>query len=354
VSCFRVRALFSAYIDEEISPSSRHVLERHLASCPTCRRELEAWRTLSGALRRLGEEPVAVPPSFRAGIMARLPARESATRRRVTLWTGWSRGVRVAAAATVLALLVGGVTLGAGLAGRTQVLPSPLAQRDQSPVVTTVPPAAEHEPSGVAAPQPPEENKIPPAAPSQPGSGSRQSGDAAPAPATPTGENSTVPQPPPQATGWQVTFTSKTTERVAVSLWLEVPRLSDATAEMAALAQQYRATQKNTPLGPGADGHARMLVSLSAPAENYETLLERLSAVGRETDRRITRADVTSELTALNGELVRLKGERDSLRRQGADVAPLEDQIRDLERKRDDLLRVTIAVWLTETGAETR
>ncbi len=353
MSCFRVRALFSAYIDEEISPSSRRVLERHLASCAACRRELDAWRALSGALRLLGEEPVAVPPSFRAGIMARLPARESATRRRVALWTGWSRGLRVAAAAAVLALLVGGVTVAAGLAGRTQVLPSHLAHRDRPPVVTTAPPAAEREPSGVTAQQPPEENKMP-AAPSQPGSGNRQSEGAAPAPAPPTGEKPTVPQQTPQSAGWQVAFTSKTTERVAVSLWLEVPRLSDATAEIAALAQQYRATQKNTPLGPGADGHARMLVSLSAPAEDYETLLERLSAVGRETDRRITRTDVTSELTALNGELVRLKGEMDSLRRQGADVAPLEDRIRDVERKRDDLLRVTIAVWLTETGAGTR
>ncbi|MBC7105120.1 MAG: hypothetical protein H5T97_04210, partial [Firmicutes bacterium] len=64
--------------------------------------------------------------------------------------------------------------------------------------------------------------------------------------------------------------------------------------------------------------------------------------------------DVTSELAALEGELVRLKARVEELRLQGADAAPLEDQIRSLERKREDLLHATVAIWLTETGTAPR
>lgn len=350
-----MRALFSAYLDHELSPAARHALERHLASCATCRRELDAWRTLSGALRRLGEEPVAVPAGFRARLMERLPVRDTTVRRRWPSRSAWARGLRLAAAAAVLALLIAGVTLGAGSTGRVPVLPWHVANRGQPPVVVTAPPATEQTPSDATAPQPQEENRITlPAVRPEPASSGSQPQQAAPTLVPPTPEKPTTTQPGPRQTGLQVAFTSKTAERVAVSLWLEVARLSDATAEMAAVAQQYRASQKNTFLGPGADGRARMLVTLSAPVGGYETLLERLAGVGRETDRRVTRTDATSELNALEAELVRLEGEMESLRRQGADVAHLEDQIRDLERKRDELGRVTIAVWLTETAAEAR
>ncbi|MGQ9531477.1 MAG: zf-HC2 domain-containing protein [Desulfotomaculales bacterium] len=354
MSCFRMRALFSAYLDHELPPAARHALERHLASCATCRRELDAWRTLSGALRRLGEEPVAVPAGFRTRLMERLPVRDTTVRRRWSPWSAWSRNLRLSAAAAVLALLIAGVSLSAGSTGRAPVLPWQAANR-QPPVVITAPPATEQTPSDATAPQPQEENRITlPATRPGPDEAGSQPQQGAPTPVPPAPEKPTTTQPVPRQTGLQVAFTSKTAERVAVSLWLEVPRLSDATAEMAAVAQQYRASQKNTSLGPGADGRARMLVTLNAPAGTYEALLERLAGVGRETDRRVTRTDATSELNALEAERVRLEGEMESLRRQGADVAHLEDQIRDLERKRDELGRVTIAVWLTETGAEAR
>jgi hypothetical protein len=344
-----MRALFSAYLDQELSPGARHALERHLASCDACRRELDAWRTLSGALRRLGEETVVVPAGFRARLMERLPVRDTAVRR------PWSRGLRLSAAAAVLVLLLAGVTFGAGSTGRVPVLPWQVANRDQPPAVVTAPPATEQTTSDATAPQPRGERETAaPAVPTEAKGAGAELRPAAPTPVPPAPEKPTTTQAVPRQTGLQVAFTSKTAERVAVSLWLEVARLSDATAEMAAVAQQYQASQKNTSLGPGADGRARMLVTLSAPAGAYEALLERLAGVGRETDRRVTRTDATSELNALEAELVRLKGEMESLRRQGADVAHLEDQMRDLERKREELGRVTIAVWLTETGAGAR
>jgi len=58
----RFRDQLSPYLDDELAPARREALERHLASCDACRRELA---DLSAAVRALRELPsVDVPRSF--------------------------------------------------------------------------------------------------------------------------------------------------------------------------------------------------------------------------------------------------------------------------------------------------
>ena len=53
----------SAYLDAQLEPLERRKLERHLASCNSCREELESLRATVALLRRVPQ--VAVPRSFR-------------------------------------------------------------------------------------------------------------------------------------------------------------------------------------------------------------------------------------------------------------------------------------------------
>ncbi|HJQ97856.1 MAG TPA: zf-HC2 domain-containing protein [Candidatus Polarisedimenticolaceae bacterium] len=64
------RDLLSAYLDDELTLDERHAVDRHLALCERCRKDLLSLKALA---RAVGEEPVpAVPPELAMRISRRL------------------------------------------------------------------------------------------------------------------------------------------------------------------------------------------------------------------------------------------------------------------------------------------
>ena len=77
-------AMLNLYADGELEPEREPALEAHLAACAACRAQLDALLAFRRALR---EEPLAVPASIDAAILARA----TATRRRPAPYTAARR-----------------------------------------------------------------------------------------------------------------------------------------------------------------------------------------------------------------------------------------------------------------------
>jgi len=116
--CFRYKRLLIPYIECGLGDPARERLEAHLAGCESCRVELEALRSVSGALRQ-AENPAAEPASdLWARVNVRIQTQPTARAR-----TPWLRAPQIASAAA--ALLVVGIGIG-------MVLTNPPAVHRQS------------------------------------------------------------------------------------------------------------------------------------------------------------------------------------------------------------------------------
>lgn len=72
MECDKAKELLSAYLDGEVTEKERHLLEEHLASCKSCRQELEELRRIVGLVASLPKE--AAPEGFAQRTVASLPA----------------------------------------------------------------------------------------------------------------------------------------------------------------------------------------------------------------------------------------------------------------------------------------
>lgn len=122
-----VQDLLSAYLDGELSPPERAMVEAHLAACDACAERLEDFTTLDTTLRALPVEP---PPGYFDAFPGRVRERvrgqaAPAPRWRVPVW-GWA-----AAAALLLAV----------------VTPLTLDRARQSPAVPAAAPGGESAPA---------------------------------------------------------------------------------------------------------------------------------------------------------------------------------------------------------------
>jgi anti-sigma factor RsiW len=75
--CAGARGLFTARLDDHLSPEAAAALARHLDACPACAAELARWERAAGALRADGPTPV--PPglaerAWHAAMESRAPA----------------------------------------------------------------------------------------------------------------------------------------------------------------------------------------------------------------------------------------------------------------------------------------
>lgn len=70
----RAQELLSAYIDGEVSPSERALVEAHIKGCPQCQRELASLRMTAGVLRHMPS--LALPRSF---ILREVPGQRRAS-----------------------------------------------------------------------------------------------------------------------------------------------------------------------------------------------------------------------------------------------------------------------------------
>jgi hypothetical protein len=67
MSCGFDKSLIAAHYDGETTPGERAEVERHLAGCPECARDLASMKDLSAALKPLGRAPA--PMSIAEGVM---------------------------------------------------------------------------------------------------------------------------------------------------------------------------------------------------------------------------------------------------------------------------------------------
>lgn len=118
MSCDPIRERLSEHLDGEVPPGDLAAIERHLASCEACRRELAGLRRVSAELGRLAHRkaPAHLAASIRDRIAReRLFAAEPPGRKRPLRLYPWLKGMGLAVAA-VLVLMVG----------------NPLRQRDEA------------------------------------------------------------------------------------------------------------------------------------------------------------------------------------------------------------------------------
>lgn len=101
--CTDVRAMLSAFVDDEIAPEARHQVERHLTGCKACRDLVSESEGLNQmiALDVQGRMwPVGLPAGFEAAVLGQTVKADRgmrSNRMRLVNWAGW-----VAAAACFL------------------------------------------------------------------------------------------------------------------------------------------------------------------------------------------------------------------------------------------------------------
>jgi anti-sigma factor RsiW len=107
--CGQVKRLLPPFLDEELSGGVRESIASHLASCPTCRTELEGLKADMGLLEQ------SVTPQVTPFLVTRVMAEIRGRKR--TAPHGFGRLVGSLSAALVVALSIGaGVYFGSGLA----------------------------------------------------------------------------------------------------------------------------------------------------------------------------------------------------------------------------------------------
>lgn len=124
-SCARNRNHLNAYLDGELPERSRCGLERHLAECPACRRELDALRGLAPFLAN--DEVPPAPAGMSARIMAEAALRRKRKASPIAAGPGWRDFLfqpRLAGGATVAALVVG-LAVGAWMGWASRRNPEP-------------------------------------------------------------------------------------------------------------------------------------------------------------------------------------------------------------------------------------
>jgi anti-sigma factor RsiW len=76
MSCLRLEQVY-LYLEGELDPAERRLVERHLDLCPGCRRAVEERRILHEASLTL--PPLEVPRGFRERVLDRIPARSASS-----------------------------------------------------------------------------------------------------------------------------------------------------------------------------------------------------------------------------------------------------------------------------------
>ena len=115
MNCGQVRRLLPPFLDEELSGRVREQIASHLASCPTCRTELEALKADMGLLEQVATPDVT--PFLVTRVMAEIRQQGRPVPH------GFARLVGSLAAALVVAVSIGaGVFFGSGLAQSSTVV----------------------------------------------------------------------------------------------------------------------------------------------------------------------------------------------------------------------------------------
>ncbi len=101
MSCNGIEPLLQKYLEGELAPEEREIVEKHVETCDGCREELDELRSLTHLLSSVEEEPV--PSDFLQGVRSKLEARRTFRERISVLW---ARPLRVSHSFGILAIIV--------------------------------------------------------------------------------------------------------------------------------------------------------------------------------------------------------------------------------------------------------
>lgn len=321
LSCRQAQKVLSLYYDGCLPPAKANAVEEHLKACPACRAEMAGWAKLAAAL---AEMPVpAAPAGFAARVMGRLPTaprrRFLAFRKEAVLPSAWRpRLVGLAAVAAAFLFVYASWNLAA------QYQPPPpapsVAERAGSESVRQWPGGAVEPAGGQERRQPPtdkaeaggsaEQERGRSAVPAQapPGSGTSVGGE--------PGRTSSASVPPkasaPRAAEPYLLAQKETPapapyepraflnrERLITSsfLRLQVDDLEQAAAAARSFGRELGAKVEELARGR-TGGRAQMGLKFTVDTGEANTLLLRLTGLGKVLNRTGETRDVTADFAA--------------------------------------------------------
>ena len=96
-----LKILLSAYIDGEVTPSEKDLVENHLVSCQSCQKDFDEFKKVSSSLKRWPQERLS--PDVELNIKARLAKTKERTMEKQELSIQWSAVVGVVVIVTLFA-----------------------------------------------------------------------------------------------------------------------------------------------------------------------------------------------------------------------------------------------------------
>ncbi len=336
IDCDTARELFFDVSEKTLNKADADALRAHEASCEECRRRFEEWGPLRSALRNPGLK-VAPPPGFTAGVMARIaeapPEARAATKAAVgSRLLGyfknsvWAKGI--AAAAVILALLTGSVSLATRLPGLQIARNTPVDHRTIQ---------GQKNPGNTAtAPKPPVQE------------GGQQEVSTAPVKPAPTPTTGDAGKEPvagtPGTTGRVATgnpggnngndqkvFLNKTRFITTSMLKVQVGNLEQARSAALNLARSEDARLQSEYTTQN-QGRQNIILRLTVPNEQSQPFVKRLAELGTVAAQEVSRKDITASFASTLKEYQSLKAEQaaapdDEKKRLDGQIAFLEKQL---------------------------
>lgn len=314
ITCEKAEELFFKRLDEGLSSAEEDALRAHEASCEECRRSFSEWGELCSALR----SPllrVAAPPGFAAQVMARI-SEEAAERGKrkpasaIPLLGHLKKGIQrrsLAAAAVVIALLTGSLSLTARLPS-LRTAGNPFAPKKVVEEKSPKRQVAENSQAGSGAQQ--EKKDAPHAerttAEENPTAGAAAAPQKEAAEATKGSASSPAASSP--ASGERV-FLNKTRVITTALLKLQVSSLEEARSQALSIARSAGASLQSEFTAQN-NGHRDIILRLTAPEENTQSLINRLASVGTPlSPPQISKEDITASFASALKEYQALQAE---------------------------------------------
>jgi hypothetical protein len=278
MDCREFELLIALRTDGAITKDETAELEKHLAGCAGCCREMALQERLSHALHEAGREEIEAPPEFHNLVMSRLRLE----RRKSYAWLpdAWRKTIAAAAAVLLLAGGSAGVSAGLKLAGGGKVIAT---NPVQSTGVDT---------GGNIAIQPGDNTQVAAGGATSGSEGGAAAGndgiDFALSPENPV-NNGTFPI---KIAAPQTALLSSGLKITGTILKVDVDNLLDARARAVALAAGSGAVTQVFPEQSG--GKSIVVLRIAVPSGSAPDLIAGLSGIGMPYDRMDESRDVTS------------------------------------------------------------
>lgn len=137
IDCIDVKALLSGFVDDELDPAVRHLVERHLGGCAACAALVDEAESIGLLLAAEAEaaRPAGLRPELVGAVLARTVRSAPPRRRPVVAWLGWVAAAAALGLAATLWLADPAAPLPIeSVAGRDAgVLPHPVALTAEAP-----------------------------------------------------------------------------------------------------------------------------------------------------------------------------------------------------------------------------